>query len=43
MSIQPRRLPILRWTRDHPALGAPARWLFDPPPAGPSQRLITAG
>jgi hypothetical protein len=31
MSIRPRRLLILRWTRDHPALGAPARWLFHLP------------
>jgi hypothetical protein len=36
MSIQPRRLLILRWRRDHPALDALARWLFDLPPAGPS-------
>jgi hypothetical protein len=36
MSTQPRRLLILRWTRDHPALGAPARWLFDLPLARPS-------
>jgi hypothetical protein len=37
MSTQPRRLLILRWTRNHPALGAPAPWLFDLPPAGPSR------
>jgi hypothetical protein len=29
MNNQPRRLLILRWTRDHPPADAPARWLID--------------
>jgi hypothetical protein len=35
MNNQPRRLLILRWTRDHPAADTPARWLIDRPAASP--------